>query len=453
MRVEEKILSGLLTNEEYARKVIPFIQEEYFQDDKEKVLFSKIRKFIETYGALPTRDALHIELEKDTSLRESTFKEASALLSSIPKCQDNVDWLVDTTETFCCDSATYNAVKTAVKILDGDHPTLSKGAIPELLTKALSVSFDAHIGHDYIEQADERFEFYHHKESRIPFDIDWLNLITRGGIPKKTFNVILASTGVGKTLAMCHFAAYNLLCGKNVLYITLEMAQERIAERIDANLLNIPINDLPLYSKERYSGKIEELKYKTSGKLIVKEYPTAACGAGHFRHLMNELYLKKSFTPDIVYVDYVNICSSMRFRGNSNSGSYNYVKSICEELRGLAVEKDVPMISATQVNRTGAESSDLDLTDTSESFGLPMTVDFMFAMISNEELDAANQVMFKQLKNRYNDASKNRRALVGIDRSKMRLFNLESSAQKGIQDESDLNDEVPTQERKFDDFK
>jgi replicative DNA helicase len=454
MNLEKTILNHLLYNEQYARKTLPFIKSEYFLDHSQRLLYEKVLEYTQKYNSIPTKEALFIEIDNDNKVSEGVFNEVLTLLDDLKQPEEaSLMWLVDTTEKFCQEKAVYNAVMSSIRIIEGKDKEHGKNAIPELLSEALSVSFDNHIGHDFLEDVNDRYDFYHRVEERIPFDIDYLNKITKGGMPRKSLNIILAGTGVGKSLAMCHMAANNLMQGKSVLYITMEMAEERIAERIDANLLNIPVDDLVSLPKEMYERKIEKLRERTPGKLIIKEYPTASAGAGHFRHLINELKLKKNFIPDIVYIDYLNICCSMRFKPGANINSYMYVKAIAEELRGLAVEKNVPVVSATQTTRSGFTSSDPGLEDTSESFGLPATADLMIAFISTEELQDLNQIMVKQLKNRYSDPTINKRFIVGIDRSRMKLYDVEQVAQVGILDGPDSIDvQVKTKPRNFDKF-
>jgi replicative DNA helicase len=434
MEVTHLILSHLIHNEEYARTTLPYLESKYFTENAERIVYEQIDEFISKYNSLPTREALTIELDTRKGISEKEFSECGQYIGTlIVDEREDSDWLVNTTEKFCQEKALYNAIMDSIAIIDGNGEE-DKGAIPDLLTTALSVSFDPNVGHDFIDNADERFEFYHRKEERLPFDINYLNKITKGGLPKKSLNVIMAGTGVGKSLAMCHFASANLLDGKNVLYITMEMAEEKIAERIDANLLNVKLEDLADLGKVLYDKKIAKVKGKTSGKLIIKEYPTASAGVGHFRHLLNELKMKKNFVPDIIYLDYLNICASSRLKAGSNVNSYTLIKSIAEEIRGLAVEQNLPIVTATQLNRSGFGSSDVDLTDTSESFGLPATADLMLALIATEELDNLNQVMIKQLKNRYGDPGTYKRFMVGIDRSKMRLYDVEENAQVDLMD-------------------
>ena len=435
MAFEQVIFSNLIFNEEYARKVIPFLKEEYFVDYTNKTLFKLIDSYSKKYNSFPSKEALVIDLTNKEGINEDAFKKCKSTIETLDKDENTkLEWLLDKTETFCQEKAVYNAIMKSIEIIDDRTGDLTKGSIPQILTDALGVSFDSHIGHDFIDDSDSRFEFYHTKESRIGFDLEYFNKITQGGLPKKTLNIILAGTGVGKSLAMCHFAAANMVAGLNVLYITMEMAEERIAERIDANLLDVTLDDLKVIPKDSYEKKMERLKRKVKGKLVIKEYPTACAGSANFRHLLNELKIKKNFVPDVIYIDYLNICMSSRIRHGSNVNSYTLVKAIAEELRGLAVEHNVPIISATQTTRSGYSSSDVGLEDTSESFGLPATADFMFALTTSEELEELGQIMVKQLKNRYNDPSINRRFVLGVDRSKMRLFDVEQSAQDDILD-------------------
>lgn len=435
--IEPLILGSLLHNEEYTRKVLPFLEEEYFDSLENKLIYRTIDTYIKDYNSVPTKDALRLSLEESRSVSEEQFEVVSKTINELSYDDKNSeDWLLDKTETFCQDKALYNAIRTSIGVMDSNDSKLDKGSIPKLLQDALGVSFDNSVGHDFLENVDERYEFYHRKEARIEFDIELLNTITKGGLPRKSLNIILAGTGVGKSLAMCHFAASNLMHGKNVLYITLEMAEERIAERIDANLLDASIDEIHMMPKDVFEKKVNRLKTKTPGKLIVKEYPTASAGSGHFRHLLNELKLKKNFTPDIIYIDYLNICTSSRIKANAMANSYTLIKSIAEELRGLAVEYDVPIVSATQTTRSGFSSSDVGLEDTSESFGLPATADFMVALIATEELEQLGQIMIKQLKNRWGDPNSNKRFVIGIDRSRMRFYNVEQSAQDGMVDDT-----------------
>ena len=436
MRLETTILKNLIYNEEYTRKVLPFLSVNYFQEREDKILYEKIDEYINQYNTLPTQEALAIELDK-SSIKDEEFQNSLKLLESITNENDeaNISWLLDTTEKFCQDRAIYNAVVESISILDEKgRNTRDKGSIPDILSDALSVSFDPHVGHDYLLDAEERYEFYHRIEEKIPWDLEFFNRITKGGLSNKTLNIALAGTGVGKSLFMCHVAASCLSQNYNVLYITLEMAEERIAERVDANLLNISIDDLQKIPKDLYDKKINKLKQTIKGKLIVKEYPTASANANHFRALLNELNLKRSFVPNIILVDYINICTSSRIKQGANVNSYTYIKSIAEELRGLAVENAIPILSATQTTRSGFTNTDIGLEDTSESFGLPATADFMFAIISTEQMEELNQIMIKQLKNRYSDPTSNRKFVIGIDRSKMRLYDVEQVAQNELVD-------------------
>ena len=433
-KVEILILRNLLHNEQYLRKVVPFIKSEYFEDNNQKIVFEEILKFVQEYNQPATKEVLCIEVEKRQDINDTSFKEITQMISYLDEETTEFNWLVDTTEKWCRDRAIYLALMESIHIADGKDEKKNRDSIPSILSDALSVSFDTHIGHDYLLDYEERYESYHRKEEKIEFDLEYFNKITKGGLPNKTLNIALAGTGVGKSLFMCHVASSVLLQGRNVLYITLEMAEERIAERIDANLLNVPIQDIGELPKQMFESKVTNLAKKTQGQLIIKEYPTASAHSGHFKALLNELALKKSFRPDIIFIDYLNICSSSRFRGGSNVNSYTLVKSIAEELRGLAVEFNVPIVSATQTTRSGYGSSDVELTDTSESFGLPATADLMFALISTEELEGLGQILVKQLKNRYNDANLSKRFVVGIDRAKMRLYDCEQSAQQDILD-------------------
>ncbi len=454
-RIETTILRNLVFNEEYSRKVIPFIQPNYFEQRTEKIIFEEITQFIVKYGNAITTEALAIEMENRTDLSEMEVKESREITSSLTDFPVENQWLLDTTEKWCRDRAIYLALMESVGIADGQDKEKNRDAIPSILSDALAVSFDNHIGHNYLEDYKERYESYHKKEDRIPFDLEYFNKITKGGLPNKTLNVALAGTGVGKSLFMCHMASSVLLNGRNVLYITMEMAEEKIAERIDANLLNVPIQDLVDLPRTSFENKVTNISKKTQGQLIIKEYPTASAHSGHFKALLNELALKKSFKPDIIFVDYLNICASSRYKGSANINSYTLVKSIAEELRGLAVEAEVPIVSATQTTRSGYGSSDVDLTDTSESFGLPATADLMFALISTEELEQLGQIMVKQLKNRYNDLSVFKRFVVGIDRAKMRLYDCEQTAQEDILDsgqEEEYNYEEKKPKKSFDGF-
>ena len=449
MNLETTILTHLIEDEEYTRKVLPFIRHEYFMDVSEQALFNKINDHVNKYNRAPTREALFIELDKDASITEDVFVGVKKLLDIKPEEHDSA-WLVDKTEEFCKDKAVYNAIMESISIIDGKHKNKNTNMLPSILSDALAVSFDTHIGHDFLEDYEERYDFYHTKEDRIPFDLDYLNKITKGGLPNKTLNIILAGTGVGKSLAMCHMAASALNQGRNVLYITLEMAEERIAERIDANLLDVPMVEVQNLPKESYEKKILELRARTPGKLIIKEYPTAAAGVGHFRHLINDLKLKRDFVPSILFVDYLNIATSMRVKHGPTVNTYVYIKAIAEELRGLAVEQNLPIISATQTTRSGYNSSDPGLEDTSESFGLPATADFMFAMITSDELDNVNQMQIKQLKNRYNDLNIHKRFVVGVDRSKMKLYDVDQNPDE-ITDSGAVMDNTDFGERQVED--
>ena len=455
-RIENTILTNLFYNENYTRKALPFIKPYYFSKKDERELYVEVEKFVTKYKNLPTKEAILIELNNRKDLNEEEYKGIKDLVSGISYEETDLQWLLDTTEKFCKDRAVHNAVLDGIKILDNKDKTRTPEAIPTILADALAVSFDNHIGHDYIEDAKARFDWYHTKEKRYPFDLSFFNRITKGGVPSKTLNIALAGTGVGKSLFMCHVASSFLTHGQNVLYITLEMAEERIAERIDANLFDVTIDDLHAMPKELYDNKLSKLEGKTKGKLIIKEYPTASAHSGHFRSLLNELALKKSFKPQVIFIDYLNICASSRFKGG-NISSYFYIKAIAEELRGLAVEFDVPIFSATQTTRTGYVSTDIGLEDTSESFGLPATADFMFALMSNEELESLGQMKVKQLKNRYNDPAMNRSFIVGIDRSKMRLYDVENTAQNIVDsNQTKEKENYPTPEEsyeKFSDFK
>jgi replicative DNA helicase len=433
-RIETTILRNLIHNEEYSRKVIPFIEPTYFEQRSEKVIFEEITQFIVKYGSAITSEALNIEVENRTDLNEGEIKETRDICNSFNDSPVDHQWLLDTTEKWCRDRAIYLALMEAIGIADGQDEKKNRDAIPSILSDALAVSFDNNIGHDYLQNYEERYDYYHKKEDKIPFDLEYFNKITKGGLPNKTLNVALAGTGVGKSLFMCHVASSVLLQGRNVLYITMEMAEEKIAERIDANLLNVPIQDLADLPRSSFENKVTSIAKKTQGTLIIKEYPTASAHSGHFKALLNELALKKSFRPDIIFIDYLNICASSRYKSGMSVNSYSYIKAIAEELRGLAVETEVPIVSATQTTRSGYGSSDVDLTDTSESFGLPATADLMFALISTEELEQLGQIMVKQLKNRYNDPTINKRFIVGIDRAKMRLYDCEQTAQDDILD-------------------
>ncbi len=445
-RIELTILRNLLFTEEYYRKVVPFLKADYFQEYDEKIIFEEIQDFSGKYDKVPTQEVLLINLQNRTDLTEESFNNAVATVKSLTDEWVDFDWVLDATEKWCQDRAIYLALMQSIKIADGGDSKLDKGAIPSILQDALAVSFDEHIGHDYIEQSKDRYEFYHKVEEKIPFDLEKFNYITKGGIPNKTLNIALAGTGVGKSLFMCHMASSVLLQGRNVLYITCEMAEEKIAERIDANLLNVNIRDIPELPEVIYNSKVQEITRKTQGKLIIKEYPTASAHAGHFKALLSDLSLKKSFKPDIIFVDYLNICASVRYKG-AIVNSYTYVKAIAEELRGLAVEHNLPIVSATQTTRSGYGNSDPDLTDTSESFGLPATADLMFALISTEELEQQGRIMVKQLKNRYNDPTSSRKFMVGIDRSKMRLYDVADSTSVIDVEEEEMPQFSETQNR------
>ena len=455
-KVEILILRNLLYNEEYLRKVVPFIKADYYEDSNQRIVYEEIEKFVHEYNQPATKEVLCIEVEKRQDINDTTFQEITKLISYLEEVPTDFDWLCDTTEKWCRDRAIYLALMESIALADGDSKEKDRGAIPSILSNALAVSFDTHIGHDYLIDYEERYEAYHKKEDLIPFDLEYFNKITKGGLPNKTLNIALAGTGVGKSLFMCHVASSALLGGKNVLYITLEMAEEKIAERIDANLLNVPIQEITELPKLMFEDKVTKLANRTQGSLIIKEYPTASAHAGHFRSLLNELALKKSFRPDIIFVDYLNICASERYRAGSNVNSYTVVKAIAEELRGLACEANVPIVSATQTTRSGYGSADVELTDTSESFGLPATADLMFALISTEDLEGLGQIMVKQLKNRYNDPTISKRFVVGIDRAKMRLYDCEQSAQDDIIDsgkEEEYNYEEAKPKKSFEGFK
>jgi len=444
--IERTALTQLVSNEEFARKVLPHMKGDYFSDRTEKTIFEEIAKFVDKYKKIPTQTSLEIEVQSRKDLNESDYKKVVEVIKTLKSTDVDFDWLVDTTEQFCKDKAVYNAIVEGIQIIDGKDKHRDADAIPSILTDALAVGFDNAVGHDYLLDSDSRYDYYHTVEEKIPFDLEFFNKITKGGLPPKTLNIALAGTGVGKSLFMCHVAANCLSQGKNVLYITLEMAEERIAERIDANLMNISMEDLHDLPKKMFDDKIAQIIKSTSGKLIVKEYPTASAHSGHFRGLIKELAIKKTFKPDIIFIDYLNICSSSRFKGATNVNSYMYIKAIAEELRGLAVESNLPIMSATQTTRSGFVSSDVGLEDTSESFGLPATADLMFALISNEELDELNQIAVKQLKNRYNDPTINKRFVIGIDRAKMRLSDIKASEQSDLVDsgQEDFLDPVPS---------
>ena len=435
MAIEEVIFSHLLYNEEYCRKVMPFLKTEYFQSRTNKIIFELFENYVKTYHKVPTKEVIISNIENINNITSEEYQTCTEQIASLQAdLSTSVDWLCDETEKFCQERAVYNAIMDSIKILDKKDPKRNKGAIPELLQEALSVSFDSNIGHDFIGDADTRYDYYHIKEEKIEFDLSYFNKITKGGLSKKTLNIILASTGVGKTMFMTHCAANHLSLGKNVLYITMEMSEERIAERIDANLMNVTIDELKELPKDSFDKKINRIKSKTQGRLIIKEYPTASAGSSHFRHLIQELRIKKAFKPDIIYVDYLNICASSRIKMGGSVNSYLFIKSIAEELRGLAVEFDVPIVSATQSNRDAYNSSDIGLDNTSESFALPATADFMFALISTEELQDLNQILVKQLKNRYDDPAINRKFVIGVNRAKMRFYDVEQSAQDDIID-------------------
>ena len=455
LNIEQTILTNLIFNSEYARKVIPYIKGEYFQDTTQRIVFETIDGYVEKYKANPDNiEVIKLDLEKAT-LNEEQYKKSLECVDSLslPISEEQFKWLVDETEKWCKDKAIYNAILNGIHIIDGKSKDQTPDAIPEILTDALSVSFDTHIGHDYMEQYEERYDFYHAKEEKIPFDLDFFNRITKGGLPNKTLNVCLAGTGVGKSLFMCHVAASTLMQGKNVLYITMEMAEKKIAERIDANLMNLTLDDVHDLPKRMFESRVDKIRKKTEGKFIIKEYPTASAHCGHFRALHNELLLKKSFRPHIIFIDYINICASQRFRYGSNVNSYTYIKGIAEEMRGLAVELDVPIVSATQTTRQGFTSTDIGLEDTSESFGLPATADLMFALISTEELEGLNQMLVKQLNNRYNDPTLNKRFVIGVDRGKMKLYDVAQKAQRELVDSGQVEVEATALEDRFKDFK
>jgi replicative DNA helicase len=456
MRIENVIFGNLVNNEEYARKVIPFLKSDYFTDNVDRAIFELVESYIAKYNTFPSKEALSIDLGNKTGLTDDQFKSAETIISELVKSEDNdVTWLIDSTEKFCKDKALYNALMESIKLVDDSQrkDSISVGSIPQILTDALAVSFDQSIGHDFLDDSDARYDFYHRTEVKVPFDLDFFNKITKGGLPRKTLNIALAGTGVGKSLFMCHCAAGNLMAGLNVLYITMEMAEEKIAERIDTNLLGMTTDDLRELPKTTYDTLMGRVKKRSKGKLIVKEYPTACAGSANFRHLINELKIKKNFVPDIIYIDYLNICTSSRIKAGSNVNSYTMIKAIAEELRGLAVECNVPIVSATQTTRTGYSSSDVGLEDTSESFGLPATADFMFALISSEELQQLGQIMVKQLKNRYGDPSMHKRFVIGVDYSKMKLYNTEESAQDDLVDDTPVFDKTHTGKRYENDYK
>ena len=457
MQLEKTILTNLLRNEDYTRKVLPFIKSEYFSAEEDRILYTEINNFILKYNRIPDRVAIAIEINNLRNIKEDQVKSIAAFLESLRSVPDtNQEWLIDSTERFCQDKALYHAIMKSIEIMNNKNGSLTTGAIPTILSDALAVSFDPNVGHDYLQDFEDRYEYYHLVQEKMPFDLEFFNKITKGGLPKKTLNIALAGTGVGKSLFMCHVAASCLSMGKNVLYVTLELAEEEVAKRIDANLMNITFDDLMALPKELYMKKAETLKSKTNGTLIVKEYPTAGAGSMHFKALLNELNLKKSFKPDIIFIDYLNICTSSRIKPGNGVNSYTYIKSIAEELRGLAVEYEVPVVSATQTTRSGFVSTDIGLEDTSESFGLPATADFMFALISSEQLEQLGQIMVKQLKNRYNDPGLNKKFVIGIDRSRMKLYDVEDSAQT-IVDSGQIQNVVTNKNddkrNKFKDFK
>ena len=455
--IEKTTLSNLITNDEYCRKVIPFIKPKYFELKEDRVVFEEIVKFVDKYKKRPTKVSLEVELENRRDLTDTEHKAVVNLIKNLNEAEVDIEWLVNTTEKFCKDKAVYNAIVDGIAIIDGKDGKRTQEAIPEIMRDALAVSFDSSVGHDYLDDGEQRFDFYHKKEEKIPFDLDFFNKITKGGLPQKTLNIALAGTGVGKSLFMCHMAANCLSQGKNVLYITMEMAEERIAERIDANLMDVSMEELHDLPKTMFTDKVDQIRSKTEGKLIIKEYPTASANSAHFRGLIKELAIKKFFNPDIIFIDYLNICASSRFKGAANVNSYMYIKAVAEELRGLAVENNLPIVSATQTTRSGFSSTDVGLEDTSESFGLPATADFMFALISTEELEELNQIVVKQLKNRYNDPTMNKRFVIGIDRSKMRLSDVNLSEQKDIVESGqEIDDDTPIfdkgQNAKYDKF-
>jgi replicative DNA helicase len=443
MRIETKILSNLVYDEQYCRKVIPFIRTDYFSERKEAILSKIIVEFFTKYNKPLTKEILSIEVGNRTDINDKELAEINSYVDTMTHEEVNESWMLEQTEKFCKDKAVYNAILHSIRIIDGGDKVNTKDSIPSILSDALAISFDNHVGHDYIEDSDARYDYYHRVEEKVPFDLDMFNKITKGGLSKKTLNIVLAGTGVGKSLFMCHVAAGVLTQGKNVLYITMEMAEERIAERIDANLLNLTMDELKVIDKDIFDNRIKKISSKTQGKLIVKEYPTAGAHAGHFRALLEELKLKREFLPDIIFIDYLNICASQRMKQGGSINSYTYIKSIAEELRGLAVEYNVPIVSATQTTRSGFTNSDPGLEDTSESFGLPATADLMFALVSNEELEQLNQIIVKQLKNRYNDPSYYKRFVIGVDRAKMKLYDVEASAQVGLSDAGQVQDDVP----------
>jgi len=453
--LEQTILRNLICSEDYFRKVVPFLKKDYFQEQHQQVIFDEIQDFAGKYDKFPTKEVLILQLQQRNDLTEETYQASVQQINAFTDEWVDTKWLTDATEKWCQERAVYNAILRSIKIAEGGDKEVSKDAIPGILQEALAVSFNEHIGHDYVQNVDERYDYYHLEEHKIPFDIDKLNLVTKGGIPNKTLNVALAGTGVGKSLFMCHMAASCLSIGYNVLYITMEMAEEKIAERIDANLLNVNIQDIGSIPEDIFKNRVHEIGRKSQGKLIIKEYPTAAAHTGHFKSLLNDLSLKKDFRPNIIFVDYLNICASSRYKGHIVN-SYTYVKAIAEELRGLAVEHDLPVVTATQTTRSGYGNSDVDLTDTSESFGLPATADLMLALISTEELEQSGRIMVKQLKNRYNDAAYYRRFTVGIDRAKMKLYNVDDSDSDITSEQEDETyqalEEISTKQSRLDKF-
>ena len=439
----------MLSNENYTRKVLPFLKTDYFEKNENKIIFEELYKFVDDYNALPSKEALNIEIEKRSDLNEETWKTTQTILSSLAAEDVDERWLVNVTERYCKDRAIHLAILKGIHIINGDDKDHKPDSLPDILSNALSVSFDSSVGHDYIYDATDRYEFYHKKEERIPFDLSFFNEITNGGLPNKTLNICLAGTGVGKSLFMCHQAANILMQGHNVLYVTLEMAEERIAERIDSNLMDLTMDELHELPKQTFESSVDKIRNKTKGTLVVKEYPTASAHVGHIRGLLKELALKRQFVPKIIFIDYLNICASSRFKANANVGSYFYIKSIAEELRGLAVECDLPIVSATQTTRSGFQNTDIGLEDTSESFGLPATADFMFALIQTEELEELNQILVKQLKNRYNDPTKNKKFIIGINRAKMKLYDVEDSEQDDLVDSGQDKPPIDTTDWKF----
>ena len=451
--IERTALTQFVTNEKYARKVLPFMKKDYFSDKIERTVFEEIIKFVDKYNKIPTQTSLEIEVQGRKDLNEEEYKKVVAVIQTLSSTDVDFDWLVDTTEQFCKDKAVYNAIVESISIIDGKDKNRGPDSIPNILTDALAVGFDNSVGHDYLVDSESRFDYYHTVEKKIPFDLEFFNKITKGGLPPKTLNIVLAGTGVGKSLFMCHVAAAALMQSKNVLYITLEMAEKKIAERTDANLMNISMDDLHDLPRRMFESRVEKIQKKTEGKLIIKEYPTASAHCGHFRALFNELLLKKQFRPHIIFIDYINICSSSRFKYGSNVNSYTYIKGVAEEMRGLAVELDLPIVSATQTTRQGFTSTDIGLEDTSESFGLPATADLMFALISTEDLEGLNQMLVKQLKNRYNDPTINKRFIIGVDRSKMKLYDVSQKAQTDLVNTGQEEEKEKEIEDRFSDFK